>query len=211
MNAHTFVRVEAEQPTPVPVQSSSLVFITSVSGTLQHPHTGLCGEARGAFDALAEHGVPVVLWSDACAADVMEMQSALRVPQPFICEEGAELYVPSHYFREPIGLGRDQGPWTVIDCSRPFRSSGGDIAEAAQAIRLLIGLYRVFWDDVLVVGVGSEWRDRDLLHEVDVPVVVRRHDCDQHRLVRRFPDAYVTRATGPAGWCEAILGAREEA
>jgi predicted mannosyl-3-phosphoglycerate phosphatase (HAD superfamily) len=150
-----------------------------------------------------------VLWS-ADAVDVISFQSEAGLRHPLICRGGAELYIPNLYFPEPVGLGRDEGPWTIIDGARPQHSIASAALERAQAVRLVISLYRVYSDDVLIVGAGSEWRDRDLLHEVDVPVVVRRDDRDQARLVRRFPDAYVTHACGPDGWREAILGAGED-
>ena len=209
MNADTFARIEADAA-PALTHSPSVVVVTTVDGTLRNQHTGLQAEARAALNLLTEQDVPVVLWSMDDAAHVIGFQTETGLRHPFICRGGAEVYVPSTYFPESVGLGREDGPWTVIDCSRAQRATAYGSADA-QAIRLLVRLYRVYRDDVLIVGVGSEWRDRDLLHEVDVSVVIRRSDCDQARLVRRFPDAYVTRACGPAGWCEAILGAGEDA
>jgi predicted mannosyl-3-phosphoglycerate phosphatase (HAD superfamily) len=208
MNPQPHARADAKA---APALAESVVVITAVDGTLHRQHAGLDVQARSALDLLQEQGVPVVLWSTHCAADVIGLQSQLGFRHPFICRGGANLYVPRQYFGDPLGLGRAVGSWTVIDCGRISHMNTGGGADPAQAIRLLIGLYRVHCDDVLIVGVGSEWRDRDLLYEVDVPVVVRRDDCDQTRLLRRFPDVYVTRACGAAGWCEAILGGGEEA
>jgi len=209
MNTESFAGAKTDAP-PAFGPSSSVVVVTTIDGTLLQPHGELGLNARVALDVLTDHGVPVVLWSEGRAADVIALQSELGFRHPFICQGGSTLYVPTLYFSEPIGLGRQDGSWTVIDCSRAPHTTSG-VIDGAQPIRLLVSLYRVYWDDVLIVGVGSEWRDRDLLHEVDVPVVVTRDDCDQTRLTRRFPDAYVTRASGPAGWCEAVLGAGEEA
>jgi mannosyl-3-phosphoglycerate phosphatase len=80
------------------------------------------------------------------------------------------------------------------------------VQDPAHAIRLLISLYRLGGDGLLVVGLGDDWTDRVLLHEVDVPIVVRNPAADQKRLLRRVPAAYLTTAAGPAGWSEAILG-----
>jgi len=206
MNTRPFVRETTEAaPASAP---SSVVVITTVESTVLDPDAGLRADVRAALAVLTDRGVPVVFWSDGRAADVIALQSDLGFRHPFICRGGTELYVPTLYFPEPIGHGRAEGVWTITDCSRP--SNGARSVEGAQAIRLLVCLYRVFWDEVLIVGVGSEWRDRDLLHEVDVPVIITRENCDQTRIVGRFPDAYVTRVCGPAGWCEAILGAGEE-
>ena len=45
-----------------------------------------------------------------------------------------------------------------------------------------------------------------LLAAVAVPVIVRNDLYDQVRLLRRVPGAYLTAATGTAGWSEAVLG-----
>ena len=209
MNAHTMLSGESDRP-PAVGQSLSIVVVTTVDGTLLNADTGLCLDARATLEVLTQHDVPVVLWSDRRGADVIALQSELGLRHPFVCRGGTHVYVPTLYFPEPIGLVREEGPWTVIDCSRPSRTISAGTADGAQAIRLLVCLYRVYADDVVIVGVGSEWQDRDLLHEVDVPIVISRSDRDQTRLLRRFPDAYVTRACGPAGWCEAILGPGEE-
>ena len=209
MNSHTVARAETT-PVPARVPRPSVVVVTTVDGTLQDQHIRWYPQARAALDLLAEQGVPVVLWSAADAADAISFQSEAGLRRPLICRAGAELYIANPYFPEPVGPGRDEGPWAIIDGVRPLCPIASAALEPAQASRLVISLYRVYSDDVLIVGVGSEWRDRDLLHEVDVPVVVRRDDRDQARLVRRFPDAYVTHACGPDGWREAILGAGED-
>jgi len=41
---------------------------------------------------------------------------------------------------------------------------------------------------------------------VDIPIVVRDQRLDQSALLRYVPGAYLTTATGAAGWLEAVVG-----
>ena len=41
---------------------------------------------------------------------------------------------------------------------------------------------------------------------VDVPIVVRDQHRDQQPLLQYVPGAYVTTATGAAGWLDAVIG-----
>src|ERR1051325_4311950 len=164
MNSRTVARAETK-PVPPRVPRPSVV-VTTVDGTLQDQHIGWYPQARAALDLLTEQNAPVVLWS-ADAVDVISFQSEAGLRRPLICRAGAELYIANPYFPEPVGPGRDEGPWAIIDGVRPLCPIASAALEPAQASRLVISLYRVYSDD-----------------------------------------AYVTRACGPDGSREAILGGR---
>ena len=148
---------------------------------------------------LADQGIPVVLVADAPADEMLDVLRELDLQHPFVCDGGSALYVPRGYFSELTGVAEPQNEWDVME----FRS-------AADAIRLLVALYKSNFDDAVVVGLADRWTDREVLEQVDVPVIVRNEDGDLKRLARRLPAAYVTRASGPAGWSEAILGSVAE-
>jgi predicted mannosyl-3-phosphoglycerate phosphatase (HAD superfamily) len=192
-------------PTVRPLAAPSLVIITGVDGALSDPVTGFCPELRTALDALDARNVPVVLSSSRSASELAVLQTTLGLPHPFVADGGSTLHIPRQYFGDLSPVGHSEAGWDVVDVfsRRPSRRAGDD--DVGQAVRLLVSLYRYANSDVVVVGVGCEWRDHALLGEVDVPVVVR--GGDHERLMRRFPSAYVTDRCGPAGWVEAILGA----
>jgi mannosyl-3-phosphoglycerate phosphatase len=181
-----------------PGASTSLVVLTDLDGTLCDPRTRSCDGARDALALLADRGIPVVLISDRTPGEVTSLQRDLGLRHPFVCEGGAALYVPRGYFPEFSRLGEPRRRWDVVRFRLP--------RDAGDAVRLLISLYRACSSgSVVIVGLGDNWTDRDMLNEVDVPVIVRNRAVDQARLVRRMPAAYVTNAAGPAGWSEAIL------
>lgn len=179
--------------------AASLVVLTTLDGTLRDPRTRSCVRAREALALLAESGIPVVVLAGGQSDEVITLRRELGLRHPFVCEGGAALYVPRGYFPALSGLGEPSDEWDVVR----FHQA----QDAGQAVRLLISLYKAHADDdVVIVGLGGHWADRALLCEVDVPVIVRNEDVDQGRLARRIPTAYVTKAEGPEGWSEAILG-----
>ena len=183
-------------PPPV-VTSPSIVVLTAIDGVLRHPVTGSCREARTALDLLSQQSVPVVLLSHGDSEPVQQLQRDFGLTQPFVCHGGATLFIPRGYFEELDGLTSGDAAWEVFEFG---------VRDPARAVRLLTSLYSVRGEDVLTIGFGCDWADRALLAAVDVPIIVRCPDGDQARLLRRFPGAYLTEASGPDGWSEAVLG-----
>ena len=176
--------------------AGTLVIFTRVEGLLRHPVTKASEATRRALDALALGHVPLVLVSDSNAADVRALQRDLGLVQPFICSGGGSLHVPAAYFSQ--AAAPDAESWEVFNFDPPDR---------AAAIRLLSALFVARGHDkILSVGLGSESGDAPMLAAVDVPVVVRDEHRDQQPLLQYVPGAYVTSATGAAGWLEAVIG-----
>jgi predicted mannosyl-3-phosphoglycerate phosphatase (HAD superfamily) len=147
---------------------------------------------------LADHHVAVVLASTSGPADLYELQGALTMPCPFVSDGGTTLHIPGNYFETMLGLGASTHDWHVIEFAR--RSPKGFSA----AIDLLLRLYWERRDSGLVVAVTD--RHADLLKLADIPIIVRNPRLDQRQLREQAADAYVTNATGYAGWTEGILG-----
>ena len=94
-------------------------------------------------------------------------------------------------------FGGQSPEWEVLELNPP---------SIEQGVESLMWFYRVSGDSPLLVGIGVSQVDRSLLRHVDVPVVIRSSVTDQRLLCAEFPQAYLTRAVGPSGWTEAILG-----
>jgi predicted mannosyl-3-phosphoglycerate phosphatase (HAD superfamily) len=166
---------------------------------LGESHARAPSQSDPAVKTLVSHGVPVILLSCDRAERVRAVQSALGIRAPFISAGGTELHVPVGYFDEILGLRQPSDDWNVIG----FQADG-DAPGFSQAIQLLLLLYWSRRDDGLVVGVSD--RERAILSQADVPILVRNANIDQAPLRAHMPDAYFTSATGSAGWAEAILG-----
>jgi len=170
--------------------SASVVVITDVDGILRHADTRTLAEARPALDALA--GSRLVLYSERDAPELLALQRQLGIRHPFISGGGTALHIPHGYF---CGTS-DEGYETIDFGARRL----------GHALRLLIALFRTMPVAPVVVGIGFEWRDRVLLREVDVPVVIRDRVVDQSGLLRNVPNAYLTYGCGDEGLAEVVFG-----
>lgn len=178
----------------MPSTSTSIVVFTPIDGILRQQESDSFGDALSGLDLLLQRSVPVVLMSHDAAAPVQQLQAEV---EPFICDGGGALYIPRGYFEELDGLAAGDDAWEVFHFG---------VRDPARAVRLLTSLYSVGGADVLTVGFGCQWADRPLLAAVDVSIIVRDGNGDCDRLLRHIPGAYVTAASGPAGWSEAVLG-----
>ena len=151
---------------------------------------------------LTAQGVPVVLVSRKTAAEILAAQEALGCRHPFVSDGGAALYVPAGYFPELTRIGAYRDGWNIVEFKAPH--------DTGHAVRLLASLFRVSSERAVIVALVERWADRVLLQEADVPVVVRSGDPDQLRLIESTPSAYLTTATGAAGWSEAVQGTLRE-
>ena len=179
------------------MQTARLVIFTRVEGLLRERGTGACEFPSEVVNALLSAQVPLVLVSEASAADAREMQRALGLVAPFVCDGGKALHIPPSYFEEMPDAGTDHG-WETFS----FVGNG-----PAAAIRLLSALFLARGDDrILTVGLGCDCRDATMLAAVDIPIVVRDQERSHVSLLRDVPGAYLTTATGAAGWLEAVIG-----
>ena len=150
---------------------------------------------------LAGQGVPVVLVSAWDASALRHLQREVAFTQPFICENGAALHIPAAWLDEPASAAssvEQETGWEIFRFSPP---SVGAAFELVSAMFLARG-----YDPLLTVGIGCDLVDYTLLTAVDIPIVVRGRYGSQPDLLRQLPTAYVTSATGSAGWSEAVLG-----
>jgi predicted mannosyl-3-phosphoglycerate phosphatase (HAD superfamily) len=160
--------------------SASVVVIADVDGILRHGDTRTLAEARPRFGALS--GSILVLCSNRSAEQLRALQQQLDIRQPFISDGGAALHIPDGYFCGTATQG-GVGGYETIDFG---------VRRLGHAVRLLVALYRACPMVPTIVGIGFEWRDRVLLREVDVPVVIKNPALDQSSLLRNVPNAYIT-------------------
>jgi predicted mannosyl-3-phosphoglycerate phosphatase (HAD superfamily) len=157
--------------------------------------------ARHVAELVRGYTVPVVFVTRKPPEVILPLVQEVHVRHPFIAGGGAWLYVPRGYFPGVFGPEPGEDPeWQALRL-QPRRGDGAD------AVRLLMALYRLDDDPVLFVGLGEEWKHRNVLRAVDVPLIVRNDGIDQTRLLRTLPDVHLTTAAGPAGYAEAVFGA----
>jgi predicted mannosyl-3-phosphoglycerate phosphatase (HAD superfamily) len=188
--------IATDRVEPRATETGTLVIFTRLEGLLRRCEAEPCEVSRAALESLLLAHVPLVLVSDSSAEDVQAVQGELGFAQPFICDAGALLYIPAAYFSEAAELHRPS--WEVFSFDPP---------DPAAALRLLCALFIARGHDkILSVGLGCDCSDGTMLAAVDVPIVVRDQHRDQRPLLHHVPGAYLTTATGAAGWLEAVIG-----
>ncbi len=161
-----------------PCAGTTLVIFTAVDGVLWDAEARSTSETRAALQMLAQREVPLVLTSARSAADLLTLQRELGIRYPFVAGGGASLHIPSGYFPELTRIGAQVDGWNVVEFKVP---------EGGHAIRLLMSLYRLCREDVVIVALADTAHDRVLLHQADVPVIVRNDGADQQALLREMP------------------------
>lgn len=173
--------------------SASVVVITDLDGILRRDDLRTLAGARTALQEFSR--TRLVLCSSRGAAELRALQREIGIRQPFISDGGAVLHIPNGYF---CGTSADTPDgWETIDFG---------VRRLGHALRLLVALFRTCPEGPVIVGVGFQWRDRVLLHEVDVPVVIRDAAVDQSALLRTVPNAYLADRTGKTGLASVVFG-----
>jgi mannosyl-3-phosphoglycerate phosphatase len=75
--------------------------------------------------------------------------------------------------------------------------------DKAVAVKYLTKLYRRAFGSVQTIGVGDGQNDAEFLNAVEMPMIIRSRFAGALKLA--VPRGYVTSASGPHGWSEAIL------
>ncbi|MEM6447016.1 MAG: HAD hydrolase family protein [Cyanobacteria bacterium P01_D01_bin.123] len=78
------------------------VVFTDLDGSLLDADSSSFGAARPALDALERRGIPVILVSSRTRAELEDLRQTLELDHPFICEDGAAVFVPFDYFPDSI-------------------------------------------------------------------------------------------------------------
>ncbi|RME63880.1 MAG: HAD-IIB family hydrolase [Nitrospirae bacterium] len=74
----------------------------------------------------------------------------------------------------------------------------------ARAVRLLKELFMQEKGDCIFLALGDGKNDKEMLQEVDIPVVIKRPDGSYEEALLGIKNAYYTKRPGPYGWAEAI-------
>jgi mannosyl-3-phosphoglycerate phosphatase family protein len=91
----------------------------------------------------------------------------------------------------------------VVSGGRYDHASGN--TDKGRAVERLRALLDQADGRVVLVGLGDGLNDMSMLRTVDHAIIVRNDNSDATtRLARKVPTATVTRASGPAGWAEAV-------
>jgi mannosyl-3-phosphoglycerate phosphatase len=77
-------------------------------------------------------------------------------------------------------------------------------SDKGRAVSILIGMYRKQYGDILTVALGDSPNDLSMLHSVEHPIIVEKHDggYDPRLAAENFEQAA---GAGPEGWNRAVI------
>lgn len=163
--------------TPLPV-----VF-TDLDGTLLDLHTYDPGPAREAVALLQERRIPIVFCSSKTRAEQLVYRRLLRIPDPFIVENGAAIFIPKGYFRVPHEARPASHGLEVLELGRPATA----IRRALREIRKETGLsfqgyHEMTLEEVSrLTGLPPEAARRAMAREYSETIVVDFGPADWQR------------------------------
>ena len=126
----------AERPIDIKTQLTGLtpraLIFTDLDGSLLDHHTYCAKPASDLFSALDNLGIPVIPVTSKTAAEVIPLRSEYNNHHPFVVENGAAIYIPKDYFREPPRHGIVKGDYICLENSRPRHTALEILARVGQ-------------------------------------------------------------------------------
>lgn len=86
---------------PTPIGTEPVIVATDLDGTLLDHHDYSWQAAAPALQALKEAEVPIIINTSKTFEEVLELQKALGIVEPFIVENGSGLFLPVNTYPQP--------------------------------------------------------------------------------------------------------------
>ena len=144
-SGHRHERIESRS-------STGRIVVFSDPDTLREEGNHGWEETRAAVCTLNERGIAVVLWGNETRSEMELIQSDLDLHHPFISENGAGLFVPHGYFRDPPVAGRDAHTYHVVDFGQPYHK----VAEALHHAAAKVGVDISGFSDMSIQEVAQD-------------------------------------------------------
>jgi mannosyl-3-phosphoglycerate phosphatase len=195
--------------------ASRRIVVFADPDTLRNHSASSLSATRDTLNALAGHGVVVVLWGDESRAELELIQQDLSIPHPFISENGGGLFLPSGYFARLPYDARATAGYAVIDFGRPYHHVADVLHEVADRLGVQVTSFR----DLSINQVAEQFQLslpqalRAKLREYDEPFRIASADqAVQSRLftslrragLRCFAQEHYHHATGVTDKAESI-------
>ncbi len=263
------------------------IVFSDLDGTLLDYYSYSFAPAKEGLNLLKNRGIPLILCSSKTHKEIIRLQDALKLNEPFISENGSAVFCPRQYFKslsqpfeiidryEVIVLGKPieeiipflesvrnkfklalrgfhemevkeiqehtamettaaklakerffSVPFILTDkvddltevndyvVSHGFRLLRGNRfyhllgkSDKGQAVQTIMSLYAQHESgkrSLRSIGIGDSLNDLELLENVNVPVLVKKHDGTFESGIS-LQGLLCTEGIGPDGWNEAIL------
>ncbi len=141
------------------VMPRRVVIFAGLADSLDIALDDCVADRREALAALAADGFPVVLCSGRTRAEIGLIQQQLGISDPFVCENGAAVFVPTGYFPFGIDDGRGVVGYDVVEFGEPH----ADVLRKLRDVAGRLGIRLLGFSDMSVGEVAAD-RKMTLLH-----------------------------------------------
>lgn len=131
-----------------------LLIVSDLDGTLLDAATYSMAPAMPAVERLRRSGVPLVLCSSKTRAEIEVVMARLGIDQPFICENGGAVYLPSGFMNgaEAHERASTVGNRVRIELGRPYREIVAILRQVARARQVRV----VGFADMSIAEIGQD-------------------------------------------------------
>jgi mannosyl-3-phosphoglycerate phosphatase len=117
----------------------SILVFCDLDDTLFESHSfSVDASAHRALDRIERDGVPLVLCSSKTRAELELIQLELGIDQPFICENGAAVFVPRGYFGFSVPRARSVAGYEAVEFGKRYADVVGLLNGAAGRLGVKI-------------------------------------------------------------------------
>jgi len=132
--------------------NESLVVFTDLDGTLLEHDTYSYIPATEALGLLERRRIPLILCSSKTRAEIELLRLDLRLPHPFISENGGAVFLPRGYFPFELNDTRQIEGYEVIEFGVPYRQLVGTLHRVANQL----GIQVVGFSDMSIEEVARD-------------------------------------------------------
>ena len=165
--------------------SPAVVVFADIEGTPAGQSIGTAHVHAG--EVFAREGIMLVLCSSMTRAQLETVQQALGIAQPFMCESGAAVVIPSDYFPLDVPFDRELIGYRVVEFGRPH----DEVVALLRRISARVGVPIRTFSDLSVEQVANECglslaqARLAKLREYDEPFRLAVSSADAHRQLWR--------------------------
>ena len=126
--------------------------LCDLDDTLFEPRTfSVDASARRALNRIEREHLPVVFCSSRTRAELELVQQELGINQPFICENGAAVFVPRGYFGCRVARAIDVAGYETVEFGKPYAEIVASLRRAADRLEMnVIGFSDMSVEDVAI-------------------------------------------------------------
>jgi len=131
---------------------SAIVIFCDLDDTLFEPHAFAADRsADGACDRIEREQLPLVLCSSKTRAEIALIQRQLGIRHPFICENGAAVFVPRGYFGVGVAQAHQIAGYEVIEFGKPYKEVVATLQHAVHRLDIqVVGFNDMSVEDVAI-------------------------------------------------------------